>query len=278
MTIGGWLSDATKELVAAGGDSARLDSELILSHTIRHPRTYLHAHPDEMLEPRQEEIANARLDLRKDRVPIAYIIGHKEFYGRRFFVTPATLVPRPESEQMITSLRQVLSNTESLPNMPTRRLADIGTGTGCLGITAKLEYPELDVSLLDISRAALKVAKRNATSLGAEVEIFESNLLDGYPYSPDIVLANLPYVDKSWKRSKETNHEPAEALFAEVNGTSLIEKCFSELSHRIKPGGLAIFEADPRQWPAIKKIAHAERFELIESTEFVAVFSKTSTY
>src|SRR5690606_464298 len=105
MTIDAWLKQTTNELADAMFESPRLDAEIILAHTLGSSRTWLHAHGDEPLEGRQVEIANSRLDLRLDRVPIAYIIGHKEFYGRPFSVTPQVLIPRPESEQLIDHLR-----------------------------------------------------------------------------------------------------------------------------------------------------------------------------
>lgn len=274
MTIGGWLSDATKELVEAGIDSARLDAEILLAHTLKERRTYVHAHPSDEIDRRLEEIANARLDLRRDRTPLAYIIGHKEFYGRLFAVNPHVLIPRPESEEIITQFREVLGETQMLPDMPTRRLVDIGTGSGCLGITAKLLYPELDVTLLDISKPALRVAQKNARALNAEVETIESDLLTSYPYSPDFVLANLPYVDQSWEHSPEIEQEPPEALYAAKDGLAIIEKCFDQLSHRIKPGGIAIFEADPRQWTAITEIAKATGFSIVKPGRFAYTFRK----
>ena len=93
-----WLRDAAEQLASVGIPSALLDAEIILAHTLRKSRTWLHAHGDETINIRDLEIANARLDLRLDRTPIAYIIGHKEFYSRLFKVTPSVLIPRPESE------------------------------------------------------------------------------------------------------------------------------------------------------------------------------------
>lgn len=277
MTIRGWTNVATKELRAAGIESALLDAEIILAHTIKCGRTYLHAHPDEEIDTRHLEIANARLDLRLDRVPIAYIIGHKEFYGRRFQVSPAVLVPRPESEEMITILKSLLPHAQPLPGMPTKRLVDIGSGSGCLGITAKLEFPELDVSLIDISKPAMAVAKKNAEALSADVQFFQSDLLAGYPYSPDIVLANLPYVDRSWEmQSPELEHEPADALYADQDGLAIISRCLSEVARRSKPGCILILEADPRQFDAIASMAHENGFKEHARHGFVISFLLTN--
>lgn len=269
MTIAEWLKNAANELADELLPSARLDAELILGHTIRHPRTYLHAHADEELSLRDIDIANARLELRKDRVPIAYVIGHKEFYGRRFSVTPAVLIPRPESEMLISYLKQLLPSTSALPSVQNKRLVDIGTGSGCLGITAKLEFPELDVALTDTSRHALKIAEKNASSLGANVETFTSDLLNDYPYSPDIVIANLPYVDESWpENSDELRHEPPEALFAEDGGLSVIKRLIEQAEHRTKPGAALLLEADTRQIDATADFAAKHGFKEVERGPF----------
>lgn len=275
MNIEKWIRQASAELETLAIASSRLDSEIILAHTIGHPRTWLHAHSDDTVTDRQIEIANARLDLRKDFVPIAYIIGHKEFYGRRFVVTTDTLIPRPESEEMIELLNEYMPDTTSLAiSTAQKRLVDVGTGSGCLGITAKLEHPELHVSLVDTSKPALAVAEKNARLLNADVTTVSSDLLDNYPFTPSIVMANLPYVDESWERSKETDHEPALALFASHDGLKLIQKLFDQLSTRMQPGGLAIFEADPRQWPQIEAYARSSGFSVASRRHFAMSFIK----
>lgn len=274
MTIQDWLRDATNELADAMFTSPRLDAEIILAHTIKHPRTYLHAHGDEELEARHEEIANARIELRKDHVPVAYIIGHREFYGRRFLVSPAVLIPRPESEQLIELLKDVLPSTTPLPNVAMKRLVDIGTGSGCLGITAKLEFPEFEVTLLDTSRHALTVAEKNATALGAKVETATSDLLASYPHSPDVVLANLPYVDKHWDRSPELAHEPADALYADEEGLAVIRRCLEQCERRLKPGALVVLEADTRQLDAIATLAHKHHFKEVARKEYAVAFTR----
>lgn len=251
--ISEWIRLATKELIGVGIGTARLDAEIILAHTLRKPRTYLHAHPDEPLEPRNIEIADARLRLRKDRTPIAYITGHKDFYGRRFKVTPATLIPRPESEAMITLLKELAP--EILKTTDSARLVDVGTGSGALGITAKLELPQLDVTLIDISRHALHVASINAEKHNAEVTFLTSDLLLNYPFTAAIVLANLPYVDPEWEHSPETDYEPAEALYAKDNGLHLINKLFMQLPQHLSTPGLLLLEADPRQHHVILQTA-----------------------
>lgn len=268
MTIAQWLKQATDELADDLLPSPRLDAEIILAHTLKQPRTYLHAHNDDDISLRDEDIANARIELRKDRVPVAYIIGHKEFYGRRFAVSPSVLIPRPESEQLVTMLRSLLPDSQALPGIVNRRLVDVGTGSGCLGVTIKLEIPELDVALADNSRHALQVAEKNARTLGAKVETFVSDLLQAYPYSPDIVVANLPYVDRRWDQSPELASEPAEALYADDEGLSVIKRCIQQVAARARAGALLLLEADPRQLDAIASFARSAGFSEVSRDEF----------
>lgn len=260
MTIKDWLLSATKRLRTGDIPSPSLDASIILAHTLRRSRTFLHAHDDELLTPQQHEIAEARLQLRLDRTPIAYIIGHKEFYGRQFAVTTATLIPRPESEAIIELLTEHIPTTQPLLQA-TQRLVDVGTGSGCLGITAKCELPELDVTLLDISNHALRVATQNGARLDAHVEALRSDLLAAYPFKATYILANLPYVDPSWERSPETAHEPALALFADDEGLALINTLLMQTPSHLLPGGVLLIEADPRQHQAI--VVAAGRHHLV---------------
>ena len=263
-TIKSWLEGAVNHLNEAGIASARLDAELLLAHTLRKPRTWLHSHNDDTLDPRQAEIADARLDLRLDRVPVAYIIGHKEFYGRTFKVTTATLIPRPESEDLIDLLNQIIPEEENLKQFSNEaglRLVDVGTGSGVLGITAKLEHPSLDVTLADLHRHAVTVAEDNAQKLNAAVTTLISDLLTDYPFTADIIIANLPYVDPRWERSPETDHEPASALFAEEHGLATIFKLLAQTKDKLANDGFIILEADPVQHSNI--IKEAARYGLI---------------
>lgn len=265
MTISAWLSSAIALLHDKKISSARLDAELILAHTVRKGRTWIHAHSDETLDARAQEIANARLDLRLDRVPIAYIIGHKDFFGRPFTVTTSTLIPRPESEAMIELL-------DTLPLQSGMNLVDVGTGSGCLGITAKLEHPELNVVLLDVDHHALAVAKKNAAQHGVTVERLKSNLLSRYPYIADVILANLPYVDKEWDGSPELKHEPSQALYADDNGLLLIKQLIDQSTTKLRPGGYLLLEADLRQHHAMTYYAEQHGLSHIETRGLIALY------
>ena len=242
MIISEWLKIATKSLKTTNIPSARLDAELILANTLRKNRTYLHAHLDEEIDPRRFDIANARLDLRLDRVPIAYILGYKEFYGRRFTVSPSVLIPRPESEDLISLFLELTAS-----EIAEKVLIDVGTGSGCLGITAKLERNNLSVILSDISKPALNIAEKNANALNADVHIQQQSLLNGQLKPVDYIFANLPYVDKNWDVSPELQYEPDIALFAEDEGLKLILQLISQVPRCLTSEGLLFIEADPQQ-------------------------------
>lgn len=271
MTIAPWLIEAAKQLKNIGIESSRLDAEIILAHTLRKSRTWLHAHGDETLELRILEIADARLELRKDFTPIAYIIGHKEFYGRKFIVSPSTLIPRPESEMLIDLLKKHLDTAKLFDQ---QILVDVGTGSGCLGITAKLELPELRVTCADISRHALTITRKNADALEANVQTIESNLLANIAVQPDYLIANLPYVDPSWYRNAETDYEPELALFSDDDGLSLIKKLLVQASNQLAEHGLIILEADPRQHEQIADFAQNHGFTERDRDGYGIVFAR----
>lgn len=263
-----WLNDAYRQLSDIGVPSARLDAEILLAHALNQNRTYLPAHNTDNINKKTLTIADNYLLQRLNRVPTAYIIGYKEFYGRKFIVNPDTLIPRPESEDIITTLKQILPSTPSTelrvfdnyPLTPTN-LLDVGTGSGCLGITAKLEFPNLDVTLTDISSSALVIAKKNAIKLSAKVNFVKSDLLITVPEKADIIIANLPYVDKSWERSIETDYEPPLALLADDNGLSIIKKLITSAPNSLKTDGYLIIESDPVQHHIL--IEHAKKNKLL---------------
>lgn len=265
-TISFWLKNAAKSLKDAGISSARLDAELILANTLRKNRTYLHAHLDEEIDPRRVDIANARLDLRLDRVPMAYILGYKEFYGRKFTVSPAVLVPRPESEDMISLFLDATAG-----EIEQKVLIDVGTGSGCLGITAALERTNISVILSDISKDVLRIAEKNADEHHARVKIQQQSLLNGQLEPVDYIFANLPYVDKDWEVSPELQYEPKIALFTEDGGLKLILELIQQAPRCLTPNGQLFIEADPIQHERIIQAATKQNFKLVTIQRYIIV-------
>lgn len=264
-----WVSDASAKLCSVGISSAKLDAELILAAIIKKDRTFLHGHADETIDAKCLKQANKYLNRRINHEPLAYILGYKEFFGHEFIVSPKTLIPRPESEDLIEILNELPITDLSNPNP---RLVDIGTGSGCLGISAKLTYPQLEVTLADIDLGALKIASKNARKLGAKVKIIKSDLIKNYNDTPDIIVANLPYVDRKWLRSPETDFEPSLAIFSSDNGLYLIKKLISSASQLLSPGKYLIIEADPRQHSELTNYANKKSFETILRRNYVLVF------
>lgn len=262
-----WLKSSVNLLKVSNIPSPYLDAELILMHTLKCNRTFLHANNDIALSNEELKIATSLLERRINREPIAYLVGQKEFYSRNFLVTKDTLIPRPESEQIIEFLKSL-----NLSNITNPKLADVGTGSGCLGITAKLERPELDVTLIDISSKALEVSRQNIQQFNAKATIIKNDLLNNIKLSFDIIIANLPYVNKKWERSPETSHEPGIALFAEDNGMELIKKLFSQCTTRLNQDGYLIIEADPIQHIQLIDFALDYNLELISEQDYILLF------
>jgi len=256
-TIKSWLDYAKNTLDACGLQTSRLDSELMLTKALGVNRTFIHGHPEANLSKKQNKSLSKMLKLRKKSFPMAYILGSKDFYGREFFVNKYVLIPKPESEIFIEYIKTIASDKSMT-------LVDIGTGSGCIGISAKLELNKLDVTLLDISAQALSVARNNAAKLGADVSIKKSNLLKNFDRHVDIITANLPYVDKNWEISSDSHFEPKLALFAKNNGLALIIELIKQANSRY-----LLLESDTRQQDAIIKIAQEAGYRLLEKSKFV---------
>lgn len=304
MTISEWITTSSARLATASVSTSRLDAELLLAYELAQSRTWLIAHQnDNVTDPKVLENASKLLEKRLQRIPLAYITNRKEFYNRSFFVNESVLIPRPESEMIIELLKDlvVVSEEDVAPSQPSatsakprkvaseenatkslpNRLIDLGTGSGCLGISAKLEFPHLSVTLSDISEDALTVARKNAKALGAkpiryvQSDLFEHWLSHKSPQKFDIIIANLPYVDRDWERSPETDHEPALALFAQDHGLALIKKCMRQASILTSVDGYLLLEADPEQHDEIILYAEGD-FRHVETRDYVVVLQKTA--
>ena len=221
--------------------------------------------------------------------PEAYERGSQDFYGRDFLVSRDVLIPRPETEQLVDIILGLFGKTK-LPGVkpPEAKIAlgvsgdmsrvlDVGTGSGCIAITLKLELPEAAVFATDISETALKVARENAEKLGLrerEIGFFRSNLLQAVGGDFEVIVANLPYVDRDWEWLSKTEsaglkYEPELALYAEDGGLELIFRLIREAKGRTK---YFVLEADPCQHERIAEFAEKERFRLMEKRGFGLLF------
>ncbi|MBR3386132.1 HemK family protein methyltransferase [Candidatus Saccharibacteria bacterium] len=189
-----------------------------------------------------------------------------DFYGRDFLVTSDVLTPRPETEQLIDMvltlagkpfLPGVRPSKRILPNQP--KIVDVGTGSGCIAITIKKELPEAEVTAVDISEKALKVAQKNAAIHDAHISFIISHLLKKVKFTPDLIIANLPYVDETWDwLDKEAlKSEPSLALYAKDGGLALIKELIATANSKY-----LILEADPCEHQRIKEYIQNTKYKL----------------
>ena len=253
MNVNSWLTAAKTTLKTA-------DSELILLNAIDPSldRSWLVTHGDYILSETEAKKANDSLKRRVSGEPLAYILGHKDFYGREFIVDNSVLIPRPETEELI----------DLVLNLKPKKVLDVGTGSGCIAITLALELPQAEVTASDIHNSA--VAIKNAEQLGAKVNFTVSDLLDNIDGDFDVITANLPYVDKSWDWLDDSlKFEPDEALYADDGGLDLIKKLILQAKGRTK---YLVLEADTSQHPAIIDFATKNDLELVEDRNFAVSF------
>jgi release factor glutamine methyltransferase len=279
MSINDWLTSTQKSLTAAGIGTARLDCLVLLEDCLNKDRAHLLAHPEVELNPEQVKQLSAQIKRRETHEPIAYIRGKTEFYGREFMVNKNVLEPRPESETMIDLLKSLSKSDKKLLQKSVTdslMIADIGSGSGCLGITAALEIGAKRVGLYDINPETLKVAKLNADRYDIGAEYHESDLLSKDPGAYDIILANLPYVPDSFHINQAAMHEPSIAIFAGQDGLDLYRKLFKQLHGLAWKPAYTLTEALPPQHDQLAEIARYNGFSLVESEDFIQVFAPSA--
>lgn len=265
MDVGKYLADATKKLQNAGIDTARLDVLILLEDALRQDRSSLLAHPEIVLSKAQIAQLNNYIIQRSQHTPLAYIRGSAMFYGRKFAVNKHVLVPRPETETII----DLIKNT-TLPSAP--RIADIGTGSGCIGITAALELPGANVFLYDVDQDALNVAQQNADEHHVSVRAQKQDLLTGCSEQFDIVLANLPYVPNDYQINQAAGFEPKLALFSGDDGLNHYRIFWQQLRTMKKPPVHVVIESLPAQQSELIKLARAAGYSRAKTEGYVLYF------
>lgn len=267
MTATDWLAEATKKLEQSGIGTARLDAFVLLEDVLGKDRAWLLAHADTQISADQTALLTKLLNERAKHTPLAYVRGHTEFYGRTFVITPAVLEPRPESETMIDCLKK-------LPDLPPNAcVADVGAGSGALGITAKLELPDLSVELLEIDEAALKIAQINVDKYTMDVPVIRSDLVESSGHANDVLLCNLPYVPDDYQINEAAALEPKIAIFGGQDGLNLYRKLFQQVAKLPKRPLYILSESLPPQQPALQQIAEASGYRLRDSEDFIQVFT-----
>ncbi len=254
------LKQAMAQLRAAGTPSHTLAAEVLLMHALQRDRVWLYSHPDETLDAAIREKYFALIARRAAGEPTQYLTGKQEFWGLEFEVTPAVLIPRPETEHVMeVSLarlgeRGLKIDLDTGSPSRTLQVADVGTGSGCLAIALAYELPHAEIIATDISSAALRIARRNALrntipphNIAERIRFIETDLLPAGNQEPafDLIVSNPPYIADSEAASLQRevrDHEPREALFAGPTGTEIYTRLVAAALGQLRDRGILVLE------------------------------------
>ena len=246
-------------------DSARLDAEILLAHCLGKPRSYLYGRPEEALSPDCWQRFQALVDARLEPTPIAYLVGTREFYSLDFAASPAALVPRPETELLVERALALL------PPGGAPRIVDLGTGSGIIAITLKLQRPDARLTATDVDPACLELARANAARHGVEIEWLESNwyeaLRDAREF--DLIVANPPYVAAGHPFLAEGDlpAEPDLALTPGPTGLEALEVIIAGAPRHLRAAGRIAVEHGYDQQAPVAALLAAAGFDAIECHE-----------
>jgi len=224
-----------------------MNGELLLMFTLNCDRAYLYAHPERELTSEEQSRYEAALAERSRGVPAQYITGHQEFWGMDLIVSPAVLIPRPETEHVIEAVLELVRRDGGPGRRHAVRIADIGTGSGCIALALAKELPDAEIHATDISAPALEIARANATRLQLErrIQFHRTDLLAGLARDFDFIVSNPPYVGESEEDEVQLEvrkFEPREAVFAGPVGVEVIARLIPQASAALRPGGWLVME------------------------------------
>jgi release factor glutamine methyltransferase len=252
------LQWTTKHFEEQGIESARLDAECLLAAALQVERLQLYLDYDKPVQD-QERAQFRELVKRRaaERIPVAYLLGTKEFWSLSLEVTSDVLIPRPDTEVLVAAA------LEKYPDAEVRlRVLDVGTGSGAVALALATERPQAEVTATELSKAALEVGIRNADKLGLAASL---RFLEGDLFAPvaaekfDMILANLPYVPENQESAlaPELQHEPRAALFSGPDGLSLLRRFLAEVRPVLAEGGVVLLEMGPEQIEEVSELCRA---------------------
>ncbi|MBL8702631.1 MAG: peptide chain release factor N(5)-glutamine methyltransferase [Alphaproteobacteria bacterium] len=253
-TVAVALRDARARLEAAGIDEAAREARLLLAHAIHETPARLVGWPERAIVPEEMARFDALVARRARREPVAYLVGAREFWGLSFRVTSATLIPRPDTETVVEAALAAMRG-----KVANSRVLDIGTGSGCLLIALLHELPDASGVGVDVSQAALAVARENAERLGVADRsqwIVGLDALDA-DAGFDLIVANLPYIpsaDIATLALDVRAFEPRLALDGGADGMAIMREVTAALPRLLRPGGLALFEGGAGQAPELERL------------------------
>ena len=259
VSVSAALRAATQRLAADGCNTPQLDAEVLLAFTLNQSRTWLLTYPEISLNKQQQEQFLLLVERRRQHEPVAYIVGQKAFFGLDFLVTPAVLIPRPDTELLVETALEIASGWEAdaSPN-----IADVGTGSGCIAVSLAKNLEKAELTAIDISSQALQVAKKNAAAHGVSdrIKFLQGDLLTPLPEPVNMIVSNPPYVSQPELQAEDmmpdvVQYEPDLALNGGENGLVLVEQLLTQATEKLKPGGSMLVEIGYRQGGAAKKLA-----------------------
>lgn len=257
------LNDAGRQLQAVS-ESARLDAELLLARALDRPRSHLVAWPERHPDPEQEAAFEALLARRRHGEPMAYILGEREFWSLDLLVSPATLVPRPDTEILVETA------LEKIPGSGPCQVLDLGTGTGAIALALKKERPLADVAASDASAESLKIAQRNADRLGMVIEFRQGDWWQPFGGRKfNVVVSNPPYIaaDDPHLQTGDVRFEPRGALVSGDDGLDDLRKIIGGARDMLAPGGWVLVEHGYRQADAVAGLFASAGFTAISCRE-----------
>jgi len=262
MLVGEALTEAVTRLRNEGVESPRFDAEILLADVLGTNRAAILARPDQRLTLKELTRYRDLVARRADREPLAYIVGHREFFGIDLIVNPGVLIPRPETELLVEHTVRIGRQLEQRLATPsaTLRIADVGAGSGAIAVALAAHLPQATVYALDDSPEALAVVAENARRHGMaeRVHCLQGDLLSPLPCAVDLITANLPYVTTSeWQElaPEIRDHEPRAALDGGPDGLALIRRLLATAGPHLRPGGAVLLEIGASQGAAVIELA-----------------------
>lgn len=276
-TLDTTLRHGTDELAAKlnlDQRESRLEAQILLCHVIQQPRAYLVAHDRDPILPEQAAVFDTLLQRRLGGEPIAYILGEREFYSLNFKVTPAVLIPRPETELLVELA------LERLPAGRSVRVLDLGTGSGAVAVALALHRPQAEVVAVDQSAAPLEVARENAQRLGAgNLRLIQSDWYSALGDEKfDLIVSNPPYIAAADPHlaQGDVRFEPPAALASGADGLDDIRAIIRDAASHLKPGGWLLFEHGYDQAAACRELLVQAGFEQVASAADLAGIERVS--
>jgi release factor glutamine methyltransferase len=252
----GWTTDYLKQ---QGADNPRLDAEVLLAHARRCERIELYAAFGEVVDEQERGLFRELVKRRATGAPVAYLVGRKEFYSLMFQVTPDVLIPRPETEFLVVAALDWLKARD--PALPPAHIVDVGTGSGCIAVSIAKHAANCELTAIDVSSAALAVARSNAETHGvaSRIQFLQGDLLGGLPAAPafDSIVSNPPYIGLCERDSlapQVRDHEPAQALYGGETGIELTQRLVNEAGSRLRSGGLLLLETSPQLMVSVQQL------------------------